>query len=190
MADVPLMNNPMTTAEDIIVGGVSGAPTRKAKGSNGDVLTITAGAVGWATPSSGGGFSEIVAVKDSAGGGDLTTTSTTFTDLTGATATLTTAAVRCMVNFSCMVNNSNAGQSVYFDVDIDGTRFANTTNGLVYMTGTVRTMISFSFFTAVLSAASHTIKAQWRVSANTGGIGHQSTTTPIMFQVIETTLTT
>lgn len=53
MADVPLMNNPMTTAEDIIVGGASGAPGRLAKGSNGNVLTVTAGAVGWAAPAGG-----------------------------------------------------------------------------------------------------------------------------------------
>lgn len=138
----------------------------------------------------GGGFSEGVFVKDTAGGADLTTTSTTFVDLTGATATLTTAAVRCMVNFSIMCNNSNAGASVFFDVDIDGTRFANTTNGLAYMTGTVRAIVSFSFFTNVLTAAAHTIKAQWRVSATTGGAGRQSTTTPILFQVIETTMTT
>ena len=66
MADVPLMNNPMTTAEDIIVGGVSGAPARKAKGSNGDVLTVTAGAVGWAAPaSSSSAFHGVIAAKSS-----------------------------------------------------------------------------------------------------------------------------
>lgn len=54
MADVPLMNNPMTTAEDVIKGGASGAASRLAVGSNGDVLTVTAGAVGWATPTSAG----------------------------------------------------------------------------------------------------------------------------------------
>lgn len=56
MADVPLMNNPMTTAEDIIVGGVSGAPARKAKGSDGDVLTVSSGTVGWAAPAGGASF--------------------------------------------------------------------------------------------------------------------------------------
>lgn len=39
--------NPMTTAEDLIKGGASGAPTRLAVGSNGQCLTISGGSVGW-----------------------------------------------------------------------------------------------------------------------------------------------
>lgn len=61
MADVPLMNNPMTTAQDIIKGGTAGAPARLAVGSNGDVLTVTAGAVGWAAPSAGSGKLAVIA---------------------------------------------------------------------------------------------------------------------------------
>lgn len=44
MADVPLMNNPMTTAGDVIYGGASGAPTRLAVGTAGQVLKVNAGA--------------------------------------------------------------------------------------------------------------------------------------------------
>lgn len=47
------MVNPMTTAEDIIKGGSSGAPARVAVGSNGQVLTVTAGVVGWANSAAG-----------------------------------------------------------------------------------------------------------------------------------------
>jgi hypothetical protein len=47
-----VLTNPMTTAEDIIVGGASGAPARLGVGSNGDVLTVTAGSVGWSASSS------------------------------------------------------------------------------------------------------------------------------------------
>lgn len=43
-----VMTNPMTTAEDLIIGGSSGLPTRLAVGSNGEVLTIVGGAVEWA----------------------------------------------------------------------------------------------------------------------------------------------
>lgn len=70
MADVPLMNNPMTTAEDIIVGGVSGAPARLAKGSNGHVLTVTAGAVGWAA-AAGGGITSAASFPGSPADNDL-----------------------------------------------------------------------------------------------------------------------
>lgn len=50
MADVPLMNNPMTSAGDVIYGGVSGAPTRLAKGTDGQILTLASGAPSWAAP--------------------------------------------------------------------------------------------------------------------------------------------
>lgn len=48
------MTNPMTTAEDIIVGGVAGAPARLGVGANGTFLGVTAGVVGWASPSGSG----------------------------------------------------------------------------------------------------------------------------------------
>lgn len=44
MADVPLMNNPMTTAGDVIQGGASGAPSRLAIGTAGQILKVNAGA--------------------------------------------------------------------------------------------------------------------------------------------------
>lgn len=55
------MANPMTTAQDIIVGGTSGAPARLAVGSEGQVLKVTSGVVGWGTDSTGGSpaFSDV-----------------------------------------------------------------------------------------------------------------------------------
>ena len=48
------MSNPMTTAGDIIVGGTSGAPTRLAKGTQGQVLSVGSSGLEWANASSGG----------------------------------------------------------------------------------------------------------------------------------------
>lgn len=48
------MINPMTASGDIIYGGISGIPTRLAKGSNGYVLTIESGVPKWKAPSGGG----------------------------------------------------------------------------------------------------------------------------------------
>lgn len=45
--------NPMTTSQDIIVGGASGVGTRLGAGLNGQVLTMTAGTVGWAASAAG-----------------------------------------------------------------------------------------------------------------------------------------
>ena len=43
------MLNPMTSAGDLIVGGVSGDPDRLGVGTNGQVLTVTSGAPSWAS---------------------------------------------------------------------------------------------------------------------------------------------
>lgn len=65
------MSNPMTTAGDIIVGGTSGAPTRLAKGTQGQVLSVGSSGLEWANASGGGGtqlykhtFSGIVRVEN------------------------------------------------------------------------------------------------------------------------------
>lgn len=47
------MANPMTTNQDVIVGGTSGTPTRLGVGANGQVLAITAGVIGWVNSASG-----------------------------------------------------------------------------------------------------------------------------------------
>jgi len=43
------LTNPMTTTGDIIYGGTSGAPTRLAKGADGDLLTLSSGVPAWAS---------------------------------------------------------------------------------------------------------------------------------------------
>lgn len=47
------LTNPMTAAEDIIVGDVGGAPKRLAAGSEGQVAKIVSGAVAWADEAGG-----------------------------------------------------------------------------------------------------------------------------------------
>jgi hypothetical protein len=57
--------NPMTTAEDLIKGGASGAQARLAVGSNDFILSVIAGVVGWRYP--------VLASASAALGSDLTT---------------------------------------------------------------------------------------------------------------------
>lgn len=45
--------NPMTTAGDVIVGGEDGAPTRLAKGSDGQILKMVSGMIAWAAETVG-----------------------------------------------------------------------------------------------------------------------------------------
>ena len=47
------LTNPMTTAGDIIYGGTDGTPTRLAKGTDGQVLTLASGNPAWAAASGG-----------------------------------------------------------------------------------------------------------------------------------------
>jgi hypothetical protein len=49
------MVNPMTTAGDLIVGGVAGAPVRVAKGPDGQVWTMVSGSPAWAAAAGSGG---------------------------------------------------------------------------------------------------------------------------------------
>ncbi len=71
--------NPMTTSGDIIYGGTSGAATRLAKGTDGQVLTLASGLPSWGTASGGSLLVAETTVTGSA------VTSVTFSDLDGDT---------------------------------------------------------------------------------------------------------
>lgn len=61
------LSNPMTTANDLIIGGASGTPARLAKGTDGQVLTVdpTTHNLVWADPA-GGGAADAVTTGSSA----------------------------------------------------------------------------------------------------------------------------
>lgn len=56
------LSNPMTAMGDIIVGGVSGVPTKLVKGSDTNVLTIISGSVAWASTASS--INDYICVQD------------------------------------------------------------------------------------------------------------------------------
>lgn len=118
--------------------------------------------------------------------GDVTTTSTTFVDLTGMSVTLTTGARRCLVVCNLNCKHPTGGNGIYYDLDIDGSRQGGTT-GLVDINipaNNFEEPANFSFVTDVLSAASHTFKIQWRTSGGTATT-FASTTSPAMLSVVE-----
>jgi len=133
----------------------------------------------WATLGGGGGGST---VGDDAilGSGDITTSSTTFVDLTGASITLTTGAHRCLIGLVASACDATGDAIVYFDVDVDGTRISGGSVGLTshqqVTGGAYRVNVSFTAMTtAQLSAGSHTFKIQWRVSGGTATLRAGST---------------
>lgn len=119
------MTNPMTTAGDIIYGGASGTPTRLAVGTNGHVLTLSAGVPTWAAVGSG-----------SATWGGITGTLGDQTDLQAAfdlkaplaspTFTGTTTAATTNVNGRLSKNVTAVGA---LNIDLnEGNEFTKTIN--------------------------------------------------------------
>lgn len=173
------MANPMTTTGDIIYSSDnSGTPARLAIGAAGSHLT------GGTTPSWTG---PMATGRVHSTGGNVTTASTSFTDLTGATVTLTTGARPCVVEFMLAGFSNTTGATTYFDIAVDGT-LQGGSQGLAQFTQTTANVdehtIPLVYLTAALSAASHTIKVQWKVTAGTTTI-RGSSTVPLHFGVVE-----
>jgi len=107
--------------------------------------------------------------------GNLTTTSTSLVDVTGATVTITTGAFPVAYGTAQTSYNDGANQNVYSNVAIDGV-LQHGTSGMVGNSATnIRHNLSISGQSAALSAGSHTIKQQWAVSGNTGTINADAT---------------
>lgn len=102
--------------------------------------------------------------------GNITTTSATLVDVTGATVTITTGGNPVAVGFVASVF-ADAARTIFFNIAVDGVLQLGT-SGLSFdvTAGSSAVNASFTFQTAALSAGSHTIKAQWQVSAGTGTI--------------------
>lgn len=101
--------------------------------------------------------------------GNVTTTSTTLVDATGATVTLTTGAFPVRYSASQSAQNDTLNNQLRFNCDVDGT-LMHGAGGLFHQQPVAGLVVPWSFSgqTAALSAASHTIKEQWSVNANTG----------------------
>ena len=124
--------------------------------------------------------------------GNAVTTSTTFVDVSGATAsiasiTMTTSRKKVLATVAGTWGQSTIGSTNYLDLNIDGTRVGGTSGLVIYSNpGTgYNNNLSFSYLTpTALTAGSHTFKLQWKVDANTGTI-IMNLTAALSFAVIE-----
>jgi len=102
--------------------------------------------------------------------GGVTTTSSTFVDVTGASITITTGTNPVAYGATGMGYNNTPANYVLMNYNIDGT-LLHGTNGIgAYQkasSGSYDENLSFSGITAALSAGSHTIKEQFRAGAGT-----------------------
>jgi len=94
----------------------------------------------------------------------LSTTSTSFANITGAEVTITTTGGRAMIGFQISQTASGGTSSDFtcYEITIDGTAVSGHANGVLitYMGAP----LSFVHLTAALSAGAHTIRVQWRVN--------------------------
>ena len=146
--------------------------------------------MGLITGGGGGSFPTLAAGKVSLTSGNLTTTSATFVDATGLTVTLTTGARRCLVTLSCTVSNNGAGAVSGLDIAVDGTRQGGSL-GLVDINASANFDQNggIAFVTDVLSAASHTIKVQFKSNGTQTVTVFASATSPAVFAVVELPIT-
>lgn len=156
------------TAGDTLYASGATTLTKLAKGTAAQVLTMNAGATApeWSTPSS---FTPVAGVAERTAG-DVTTTSTSLVDLTGASITITTGARRVLLGITSeWENNTNTARNCY-TWDVDGTNQAGTADWLHQFDTAGRQLLTSTWLTDVLTAASHTFKFRWRVTAGTGTV--------------------
>jgi len=99
--------------------------------------------------------------------GDVTVTSTTFVDVTGLTATITTGAHRVRVTFiGAFRVGGPTDRTMSINVQVDATDVAGTdgVSGGTSTDANILHNLSFTFVTDPLTAASHTIKIQAKTS--------------------------
>lgn len=164
------MPNPGGGSPGNAAAGVSISATTPSTQAHGDSAAI--GADGSASdalhkhgmPAAGGTAPVFGRVVRTAG--NITTTSTSLVDVTGATVTFTTGAFP--VQFAAAQSSDlSVVDDYWFNVDVDsGTLMFGAIGLYVHASSSIEPS-SFSGQTAALSAASHTIKEQWRVGAGT-----------------------
>jgi len=161
--------SPMTTAGDIIYGGISGAGTRLGVGSAGQVLTVVSGAPAWAA----------------AGGGGVTSFSGGSTGLTPASATtgaITLAGTLAVINGGTGVTTSTGtGANVLGTSPTISTPTITgnaTVNGLTLgigpgSGGDTNTVFGKSTYTGATTGAQNTYIG--RLTANSSTTGNNNT---------------
>jgi len=112
-ADSAGMTNPMTTTGDTIYSSSGSTPARLGIGSTGNVLTVSGGVPVWAAPAGGGKIAQVVSTTFT---NYTSTTSTSYVDITGFSATITptnaSSKIYVMVvgNFQGNYNGDNSCQ--------------------------------------------------------------------------------
>lgn len=97
--------------------------------------------------------------------GDVATTSTTFVDLAGMSATVITTGgdVLCGV---CVSLGHAPGAAIYLNISVDGVDHA-ASNGVTLCQPSAPLVVSFVYLVTGLAAGSHTFKVRWKTASGT-----------------------
>jgi hypothetical protein len=153
---------------DIIAATAADTVARLAVGANDTHLVAASGestGLKWVAPLAAAGTKQV-------SGADYTTTSGTYADIDGTnlSVTLTTAAHRVLVTLTCGITLSSISFAGNIDVLVDGASDSGLGTGAWQMRpirASEYTSVTWSYMTAALTAASHTIKLQWKTSGGT-----------------------
>ena len=93
----------------------------------------------------------------------LSTTSTSFANMTGVEGTLTTTGGRLLIGFQVSQTSAGgtSGNYTCYEITIDGTAVSGHANGVLITY--IGAPVGFTHLTAALAAGAHTVRIQWRV---------------------------
>jgi hypothetical protein len=177
LAAAAIPKSTVTTSGDVLYATGSSAVTRLGIGSTGQVLTVAAGVPSWATPAAGGG-GKVLQVVSTTKTDTFTSTSTSFTDITGLSVSITPSATtsKIMVFYNVTgsgdvgVNTSSIrlvrGSTAINIGDAAGSR-TPATNGIFEGETTAIGNASTNFLDAPATTSATTYKIQ--VRCNNGG---------------------
>ena len=111
------MHNPMIASGDIIYGGTDGNPTKLAKGTNAQVLTLAAGLPSWAAAAGGGSMTNWIIDADATGPKTIADGETL--DIAGGTG-ISTALGGAGTPFTLTVTNDSPNVSTALSVGTVG----------------------------------------------------------------------
>ena len=167
---VDALANPMTTQGDVIYGGASGAPTRLAKGTAAQVLTMNTGATApeWKTPTAGGGGAVVQIVQTQSGGVQTTTATIPFDN----TIPQNTEGGEL---YTLSITPNSATNILYIDVNINVSPSNNNSTYLALFQDTTAGAIAAGAFYNSVATSIHPARIFYKMVAGT--------TSPTTFKV-------
>jgi hypothetical protein len=172
--DAKTAKSTLTTTGDIYYASAANTPARLGIGSSAQVLTVASGVPSWATPAAGGKVLQVVtAVAD----GSTYSQSSTYTDVVGATCSITPSSTSSKVLILGFLPNIDYRNSTSAELDLQLTNGSNTqitmaAEGYGIPTSNVRinTSITLNWLHSPATTSSYTYKFRMRSKNAVNGV--------------------